>query len=478
VRKLWKVATIVGAGVLALPALAAAPAVASPPTGYSFDNTPHVIVGGGSDTTYRAMVGITSLYNATTGCAVVTAVGPTLNTCSVPSPNNPETNTLGNYQHDTVGQAYPAGSGAGIASLNCAPGTQASIQYYGAANPNCTFSGTSYPNVDFARSSRAPKTSGGNISGGNELTGDTFWGFAQDGIEVGSFNNRGTFLQSKAGAGALTPTEIFHIWNCDYTTWSQVPSLGIAPGAANDGPIIVFGMNSSSGTYGTMNTWVINNAVGAPSTFTVNAKPCDHALSTGLFSFENDVKPILNDVAANGIDGSGPGLSNSASAHNNPENFIWFSSFGEMSAFPHKSSTTISGTKYQFIASPINGVLPSTSNIINNTYPIGRTLYHVTLKTDADCPKTSGSCDFVGNPGPALPGGGTDLGMAGASSGKGGAVLEFTRFICRASAAQQSIDSYTGLNLFNEITSAINQAGYTTVPFSLRSSGSRCAVLS
>ena len=53
---------------------------------------------------------------------------------------------------------------------------------------------------------------------------------------------------------------------------------------------------------------------------------------------------------------------------------------------------------FQAVASPINGILPSSARIIANTYPIGRTIYHVTLKRDADCVKTAGACDFVGEP--------------------------------------------------------------------------------
>ena len=80
--------------------------------------------------------------------------------------------------------------------------------------------------------------------------------------------------------------------------------------------------------------------------------------------------------------------------------------------------------------------------------------------------------------GPLLASGaGTDVNVTGGSGGVGGAVREFTRFLCRGSQAQEGIDPYTGKNFALEITSAINAAGFTTVPSALQSTGSRCQVL-
>jgi hypothetical protein len=110
---------------------------------------------------------------------------------------------------------------------------------------------------------------------------------------------------------------------------------------------------------------------------------------------------------------------------------------------------------------------------------MGRTIYHVTRNTDADCPQTvAGTCDFTGNPGPLIGAGpARDINVIGAVGGPGGAVREFTRFICRQNATQHTNDPYSGVNNFSGITSAVNAAGYTTVPSALRSSGSRCRVL-
>lgn len=97
---------------------------------------------------------------------------------------------------------------------------------------------------------------------------------------------------------------------------------------------------------------------------------------------------------------------------------------------------------------------------------------------DADCAKTGLACDFTGNPGPVISGSIRDLNVTGGSSGMGGAVRELTRFICRGNANQHTLDPFTGVNYFTEITSSINSFGFTTVPFALRSAGSRCQVLS
>ncbi len=477
-KRLWKAAiAAVGLAVLAGPVLAASPAGATPPTGYGFDDTSHVIAGGGSDTTYPVQLSLSSVWNLSqkNGCVLNTTVGASLGNCVVTG--SPEGNTLVNWQHDNVNQAPDVGSSAGIAALN---------GVLGAGPSNTNYAGTirTMPagevNVgtatglvpDFGRSSRGPRTSGSTSSAptGNELDSDTFWGFAQDGLEVTVFGARGPQVQARAGAGAITANELYHIYNCDFTQWSQVPSLAIAPGSATDAPIVAWGMNPSSGTYATFNNYLIS-AGGAPSGFLADTGACVKKFNATVYPLENDIKQIVNspNVAA---------LSTVATSVDNPKNWIWWGSFGAFSAYPATSKTVRSGTTVTAIAAPVAGVLPSTSGILAGTYPIGRTLYHVTRKNDADCAKTAGNCDFPGNPGPAIFGGGNDLNVTGATTGPMGAVREYTRFLCRVSATQQGVSPFTGVNLFSEITGALNKNGFTTVPVGLRTSGSRCQVLS
>jgi ABC-type phosphate transport system substrate-binding protein len=470
VRKLCKLAVAAIVALAVGPVLAAAPAGATPPTGYGFDDIQHVIVGGGSDTTFKVMNNIQAIYNVSSlsGCERVTAVGPTLGNCV---PKATEISNLGNWQHDTTVEAGPVGSSAGIASLN---GNPSNVQYPGTVNPApagypCVLS-TTNPEIDYGRSSRGPRTSGGNATCGNELTADTFWGYAQDGVEVVTFNNRGSYVQAQGG-NAIAPIDLYKIWHCDYTNWSDVPGLNIAPGSPNDGPLEPWGMNSSSGTFATFRDFL--RTASGDANFDPDAGVCVRHLSDTTFPFENDLKLIINDPAS---------LSTVATSPDNPENWLFWGSFGVFSAFPYTSSVNRGGTPYQGIAVPVNGILPSTSFILSQTYPIGRTLYHVTRKPDADCVKTGTSCDFLGHPGPALPGGGTDLNVTGGTTGTSGAVRELTRFMCRNVATgptlQQGKDPLTGVSFLNAIQGAIAASGFTLPPSAIRTPGSRCQVIS
>jgi ABC-type phosphate transport system substrate-binding protein len=458
VRKLAIRLGVVGSAIALVGAFVAGPAGATPPTGYGFDDTAHVIVGGGSDTTFFTMQGLTSLWQRsdfgnTGGCTINTGAG-TANVNNCVANGNPETNDLGNYQHDTIAQANPAGSGAGIASLN------------GVGNYTGTANG-SPANVDFARSSRGPSTSGKG-SCVNELTCDTFWGFAEDGIEIVGFGTHGQEMNSSSSSTLLTPNEIFGIWNCTITQWSQISELNITPGSSDDGPIVPWQMNGASGTFATFNSWVAGNASGVPSGWTANGQGCDRQLAVGHAPFENDVKPLINDPAT---------ISTVNTSVDNPSNWIWFGSFGVLSTFPFLANPIRGGVTYNTLPAPVNGNLPGQPAILSQSYPITRTLYHVTKKADADCPLTGSSCDFVGNPGPLISGSNHDLNVAGGTTGTSGAVREFTRFLCRPSAAQQQVDPFSGTSYFTEISGAVASSGFTVVPSSLRASGSRCQVL-
>jgi len=499
-RKLLQFAVVSGSLTALLGLGVAAPAGATPPTGYGFDNTAHIIVGGGSDTTYNAMNAITKLWDASLGCPTNTgaAASPAPNTCVTNA--SPETNTLGNYQHDTVVQAFPTGSSTGLASLN---GEPSGITYSGTVN-----NGT---NVDFARSSREPIVaspfpkstclSGGSTgTAENELECDTFWGFAEDGVEVMGFNSTAAGAVSRGSefasdATGLTDAELFDIWDCQDTSWYQVASLGITQGSAQDGPIVAWGMNSGSGTFGTFNSYLTNKG-GAPSGFSVDAQACDHQLTAaggGIFPFENDIKPILNDVQNNGMlaaapDPSAPaGITGGATDVTNPANWIWFGSGGVLNSYPYTSSYAIGGNTYTAVAADVDGISYSTAHVTSLAYPIDRTLYHVTRKTDADCPSDAGQpafnkvCDFTGNPGPSFgahngQAAGTDLNVLGGSSGISGAVREFTRFLCRPSTDQYPNDTLTGTNLFTEIQGAVKADGFVTIPTSLKTAGTSCHV--
>lgn len=193
--------------------------------------------------------------------------------------------------------------------------------------------------------------------------------------------------------------------------------------------------------------------------------------NSGSLPLENDIKPLITDPVTLATGTSNP-------SQEDPENWMWWGSFGVFSSFPFTSSEARGGTTWSAHFAAINGIKPGTGNILQFTYPISRTLFHVTRKADADCVKTAGACDFNGHVGPSLGGGINDLNVTGGTGGISGAVREYTRFMCRADSTEQGVDPYTGVNFDTEITGAINNAGFTTVKFALQTSGSRCEVVS
>ena len=103
---------------------------------------------------------------------------------------------------------------------------------------------------------------------------------------------------------------------------------------------------------------------------------------------------------------------------------------------------------------------------------LGRTLWHVTRKADADCPARGTERQRVcvrcqpGSRDPDPPNGSpatTDLNVLGPVGGIGGSVREYTRFLCRPTANQQGFDPLLGTSYNTLISNAINAAGFQTV---------------
>jgi hypothetical protein len=575
-------------GVVAIVTLGVAQAAfAAPPEGYGtarygYDGTPQAVAGGGSDTTYRAQLAITDLWNQSglNGCLHNTSAGTTQDVCQTDLANS----NLGNYDGDNLFQANPVGSGGGINSVNGQGGASATLKgtvnpianptrtdvdntatlnthhvaltngsptvtddqitagdlgksvvgtgipkasYVGTVTPGVSFQLSSAPSeqlnvnatasvsgdgtqviiqpydcvvaqanpeADFARSSRTANTpSGGNATCGDELRADTFWGYAQDGVSVIGFNNHGTTLSSLTGLH-LSPDELFKIWGCfgGSGTGGRMEWADLGSSFSGDtSEIVPWSMNTSSGTYNTFRDYIRNNAtLAGHGTFDPNTTgACVRKLSGGGVPLENDIKNIIND--------QGITLSATASSPDNPENWMWWGSFGVFSAFPYTSNfARQDGTVHTLWvakSAAINGITPGTGNILQLTYPISRTLFHVTRKADADCVKSQQLvspfallCDFTNHNGPAIPAptpsgsstATTDLNVTGGVSGVGGAVREYTRFLCRKDGTQQGINPFDGLNNDTEITAAINSAGFTTIKTSSKTPGSRCVVLS
>ncbi len=410
-----RLARAVTTGVAALGLFSlASPAGATPPPNTGFDDLPDVVVGGGSDTTYLLSGDLTLLYNRSPGCPLVTS-STDANKGKCQPAAQPGPGPWADWDHDAFVEAAPTGSSAGVQAL-----LPAGPQYN--------------PPIDYARSSRGPS--------GTELASLTFWGFAQDAIAVYSFGTR-------AAGNFLSGADLYGIYNCTITNWNQIPGYG---GPA--GPIFPYGINPSAGTYASFRDYL--RTAGGNPTFEPNNQACVRKVAGAdgingtaddVYAFENDLKIQLEDKGPDNV-------ANTADDDDNNK-LTWSSA--SILGFPYLRQ---SGKPWQ-----IAGVAPDPGTTFAQTYPINRTVNHVTRNTDADCraPGTPGTCD----PGPDV---------QGADTGTGGAVREFTRFLCKTTNTQHLIDPVGGSGYKSLINGIISRNGFTQVPISLRTSGYACRV--
>lgn len=248
---------------------------------------------------------------------------------------------------------------------------------------------------------------------GSGESGTDFWGVAKDAIAVVTFAGRPT--------GNLTDQDIKDIYTCTKTDWSQVGG-----GLMGSGPIVPIGMNSDSGTYATFGSFIGNPANNGLCVVGLNG-------TKTTFPFENDVKQINENAFLNA----------------NRANAIWWMSAATWKAYGFKRQDAAINT--------INGRSPiKPGEVLTGQYPITRFIYHVTKATDA------------------APVGSTDE-VTGGTSGKSGAVREFTEFLCKSSA-RHGLNEYTGLSNATELTKALSDTGFFGVPSNQRTNGV-CAVL-
>jgi ABC-type phosphate transport system substrate-binding protein len=394
---------------------------ADPPANSGWDKVPDVVIGGGSDTTYLVSQRLETLFNGAPGCALDTGNTVTRAECLDPTatPTGP---TNGNYDHDVFASAAPIGSGAGISAL------------LGTAQPY-------HPGIDYARSSRAPS--------GTETDTSTFWGYARDGIAVTTFGSR-------TGV-SLTKQDLVDIYTCAKTNWNQFGQPA--------GTIIPWDMNSASGTRATFFSYIGVGGAGQPAIGTCVRKLNPVGAAAAIAPFENDVKPLLAD--------SGPDLT-FGTADDNENNYLWWISFGDWITYPFTANGTVDGVAGNAAVSSnlvtVDGTSPDPNSIFNSTYAIMRTLFQVTRNTDADCrqsPGTLGICDNVAAT------------VYGSTTGKGGAVRNFTSFLCRTANNQHAVNPVTGRNYRVEVNNAVAAEGFQTlnagVP-GLRTPGYSCQV--
>ena len=213
------------------------------------------IRGGGSDTTYYAMLQLDALYSGSAGCEV--QQGGVVKFDGTCFPDVATTITTENYFHDVIAEYYPIGSGGGITQLA------------NKGNPG-------FRALDFARSSSAPSAS--------TPAGLKFVAYARDGISWWTANVN----THVPGDNDLTQNEIKGIWNtCAITQWGQVNG-----NAGDTTPILMYTAQNNSGTRKTFDGFL---GSGANSTNCIPASQKDGNFGNGeRVIFENDAQPIYD----------------------------------------------------------------------------------------------------------------------------------------------------------------------------------------
>jgi hypothetical protein len=213
---------------------------------------PTSILGQGSDTTMFVMNAMDQLYGLSAGCNNIgssqtpTEVQVHNNQCYSPDPAG--TITSENYAHDQVHEGWFVGSSEGIFELD-----------------HQTTPGTAH--VDFARSSRGPRSS--------DLTGLSFVAYAQDAIiweawdrgttasGIHAMNNTHGGCAAHPNTTCLTPLDLYHIYgDCTYVNWNQVGGQNVA--------MTRYAFQPSSGTESTFNAFLAT----AGGVSTVDADLC------------------------------------------------------------------------------------------------------------------------------------------------------------------------------------------------------------
>lgn len=414
---------------------------ADPPAGSGWDENPDVVVGGGSDATYLVEQRLEVLYNTAPGCTINLTEAAGKADCVTTAPGAQSGPINGNYDHDLMVSATPTGSGAGVDALRVGmPGAPAGLFQY-------------TPPIDYARSSSGPS--------GTRLDNLTYWGYARDAIIVMTFGTRGNLC--------ITQAQLQGIYSLAITNWNQLTDCtGAAYASA---PIIPWAMNGASGTNASFNAFI------APISTATNGRRLQ---ATNLAPFENDVKPILADAGPNGTVGD---------ADDDENNYIWWMSYANYFTYPFTkngcgngagvyspTSNTCTPAATVVTANPVavlNSaptpvfVQPSAATINNSSYPITRTVYHVTRNTEADCVTPAGS----GVAGDACSN--TLAEVSGAVGGKGGAVREFTEWLCKAPASHAT-NVVTGNTYRTEIVRALNAEGFQQTV--TNTTGYRCSI--
>jgi ABC-type phosphate transport system substrate-binding protein len=367
--------------VLAAAALAGVSAVPAFATGGG-GPVAQSVLGSGSDTTQLMMNSIDRVYQFSPGCQQLAPTGTTQwldFSCLSPDPSG--TITTENYQHDQLAEATFLGSSNGISQL-CSQG-QAGVAH-----------------IDFARSSRGPKTP-------DSCTGMHFVAYARDAISWEAFNlgpatgnpngsgihNMNNQTGTCAGSGGttqfcLTQTQLQGIFiTCSIKNWSAVGGQNV--------PIQIYTPQAGSGT---RSTW--DKFLGGDSSHCIPASQ----LATHVVP-ENANTLITKKYGA-----------------------IFPFSYGVW-------STQVKG-RGGAVLGAVDDVAVTVSTIQDGSFPFGRFLYNVYCSSSCSSGASStAAVNYVGEEG----------------------------WICKPNSSHAA-DPTTGVNYTTEIQSAISSNGFVPLP--------------
>jgi len=314
----------------------------------------------GSDTTYFVMGALAKTYMESDGCLLNPAriiQLPTSTTTSTTIPQQsqcqgatPVEGPSGalqasyvktkNYDHDTITNLFPLGSGSGrtqlCAQLNVTdPLRSPGLQY-----------------IDIARSSAAGASSfqcTGNNGAPASAVGARvlrFIAFAKDAIDWVHWTT-GT-----GGGDAVTDLTVQNLKdifvNCTITNWNQVP------GGINK-PIVVFSIQSASGSRA-----VWDSFMGGNTTTCIPAAFKDGTIANGeRVIFENTAQPVEN-------------ATNDPAAADEGDSIFPFST---------GIHATNSAARSNSILGLVNGLTPTEANIVAGTFPFARSLFNVIINS-------------------------------------------------------------------------------------------------
>jgi ABC-type phosphate transport system substrate-binding protein len=394
-------ATVMGTLVVSATLAGPAGAALTPPAN-------NLVVGSGAQVTYNVMQQLDTLFNNAPGCALI-ATGsqsqpldfscPSSSNASFPpqSGGNPEYGYTENPENDVAVSEPAIGTSGGLSQL----------EDQGAHG--ATASGNVADNINYARSSRAPKTG----ASGDDV-GLNFVEYAKNGISWFHFTEVGGQPTPSANVTNLTSTQLKAIYGHTDTNWDQV--------GGSNAPIVVFSPPKSSGVDSTFSSF-LGSGVTDPGTNPNNTIITQNEDASILAAGSTD--------AADGIFDYSVGTYNQQCK----------ASTSDCGGSPLPSGDTSA-------LGSVNGATPTQGNILNGSFPIPQLLYNVYSNgSNANIPAASpATLNYVSEDG-------------------------FLCKTQRTPQGKQIDDPNTGVSYHTEIDNIIGAAGFIALPNGAPASG-------